>query len=93
MESSLAKDGQLKMTRGSSTRHHLSAEEALDALESHSGATSVRVNKKDADGKAVGTNVPYTTLFKLQKKKAKIIKAFTFQYRVHSAMCFDLWIG
>ena len=82
-----SQDGQSKLTCGSAKRRRRCPEMVLDALQAHEEAVSIVPFKMDEDGKAVGTDVPYTTLFKLRKRKGKLI-----QECLHSVLLWRLLI-
>jgi len=68
------RDGQVKETRGADKRKRLAPWEILEAMECHEHAVAVLPHKVDENGKAVGTDIPYTTLFKQNKAKARLLK-------------------
>jgi hypothetical protein len=68
------KDGQAKRTCGAHKRKRLTPGEILEAIECHERALAVFPNKINENDKAVGTNIPYTTLFKHLKNKGTLLK-------------------
>lgn len=62
------------MTSGAAKRQRLAPSQLLEALQDHENALAVCPYKQDEHGFAVGTIVPYTTLFKWKHKKEELVK-------------------
>ena len=64
----------IKLTKGAQHRVRHTCVQMLKALHDHDGELDLGAQPKDDDGRAVGTTVPYTTLFKWKPKLEMIEK-------------------